>query len=181
MSDLAAAAAGEDVVSGTVNPELFRTAMTRFASGVTIITTLDEHGGRWGFTASAFSSLSLEPPLVLVCLATSADSHAVFAGTAAFIVNVLGCEHDQLALRFARKNIDKFAGGEFRPGVADGLPVLDEALVSLKCSTHARYEGGDHTILIGRVEYARVRAAGAPALHFDRRFWDLVERTEVGP
>jgi flavin reductase ActVB len=167
----------EHVLSGTINPELFRAAMTRFASGVTIVTTADEHDHWWGFTGSAFSSLSLEPPLVLVCLATSADSHPIFATAPGFIVNVLGTEHEQLAVRFATKGIDKFAGGEFRPGRADGLPVLSDALVNLKCATETRYEGGDHTILIGRVEYVTIRRQGViPALHYDQRFWDLVER-----
>lgn len=163
-----------EVVSGAIKPELFREAMTQFASGVTIVTTADD-GAWWGFTASSFTSLSLEPPLVLVCLATSADSHATFEVAPAFIVNVLRDEHEQLAMRFARKGEAKFGGGEFRPGEADGLPVLDDALVSLKCRTHARYEGGDHTILIGEVEYVRLRRGGRPALHYSRRFWRLIE------
>jgi flavin reductase ActVB len=170
------AAPAEQIVSGTIHPDLFREAMTQFASGVTIVTTADGEGRWWGFTASAFNSLSLEPPLVLVCLATTADSHPVFSASPGFIVNVLRTEHEALALRFASKGADKFAGGEFRPGQADGLPVLDDALVSLKCRTQTLYEGGDHSILIGEVEYVRVRRNGVPALHFSRRFWDLVER-----
>ena len=167
----------EDVVSGSTNPELFRAAMTRFASGVTIVTTADEDGRRWGFTGSAFSSLSLDPPLVLVCLAVSADSHSVFTSAPGFIVNVLGAEHEELALRFATKGIDKFESEGWRPGLVDGLPVLSDALVSLKCVTETQYEGGDHTILVGRVEYVRMRGQDVtPALHYDRRFWDLVER-----
>jgi flavin reductase ActVB len=177
LSEAGAMTGGEpDVVSGSIHPELFREAMTRFASGVTIVTTADTDG-RWsGFTASAFSSLSLDPPLVLVCLAQDADSHPVFVAAPAYIVNVLGQHHEPLALHFARKGVDKFAGGEFRHGRADGLPVLEDALVSLKCRAHATYEGGDHTILIGQVEYAVVRRGGAPALHYDRRFWDVVAR-----
>lgn len=163
------------LASGTTNPELFREAMTRFASGVTIVTTADAAGTWWGFTASAFSSLSLSPPLILVCLATSADSHPVFAAAPGFIVNVLGREHEQLAIRFATKGVEKFAGGEFRPGEADGYPVLDDALVSLKCATHERHQAGDHTILIGAVEYVQMRHSGQPALHYNRRFWELTD------
>ena len=164
------------VISGAIHPELFRRAMTRFASGVTIVTTSDTTGRRWGFTASAFASLSLDPPLVLVCQHRSADSHPAFIAASHFIVNVLGREHEPLARRFAVKGADKFSGGEFRRGLADGLPVLGDALASLKCGTHARYDGGDHTILIGEVDYAIVREHGTPALYFDADFWELGER-----
>jgi flavin reductase ActVB len=163
-------------VSGTTDSDLFRQAMTRFASGITIVTTADAVGTWWGFTASAFSSLSLQPALILVCLATSADSHPAFTSVRGFIVNVLSREHESLALRFATKGVDKFVGTEFRPGAADGYPVLDDALVSLKCTTHERHEAGDHTILIGEVCYIRIRTNGQPALHYDRRFWELAER-----
>jgi flavin reductase ActVB len=167
-----------ELVSGSINADLFRQAMMRFASGVTIVTTADTTGAWWGFTASSFSSLSLDPPLVLVCLAKGADSHPVFVKSPAFIVNVLAREHETLATRFAAKGVDKFAGGEFRPGAVDGLPVLDDAHVSLKCSTHGLHEAGDHTIIIGEVEYAHVRKGGSPALHYDRHFWDLIGRDE---
>src|SRR4051812_11360247 len=103
-------------VSGITEPELFREAMAKFASGVTIVTTADSDGAWWGFTASAFSSLSLTPPLILVCLAASAESHPAFAAAAGFIVNVLGSEHEELALRFATKGADKFQGDTFRRG-----------------------------------------------------------------
>ena len=156
-------------VSGTVDPEIFRRALSRFASGVTIVTTADREGNRYGFTASAFSSLSLDPPLVLVCLATTADSHPVFVNAERFIVNVLRPEHEDLAVRFASKGVEKFAGGEFRPGAGEGLPVLESALINLKCRLHDRYEGGDHTILVGAVDFAYVHE-GEPMLLFDRAF-----------
>ena len=164
------------VTSGEIHPELFRRAMTRFASGVTIVTTSDSTGRRWGFTASAFASLSLDPPLVLVCQHRGADSHPAFTAASHFIVNVLGREHEALARHFAVKGADKFTRGDFRRGLADGLPVLDDALVSMKCGTHARYDGGDHTILIGKVDYVIVREQGTPALYFDTDFWELGER-----
>jgi len=169
--------ASEDpqVVSDSVRPDLFREAMTRFASGVTIVTTADPEGRWWGFTASAFSSLSLEPALVLVCLATSAESHPVFEQAPSFVINILRHDQEELALRFGRRGANKFDGGEFRPGRTDGLPVLDSSMVSLKCRAHTRYEGGDHTILIGAVEYVILRSTSRPALHYSRRFWDVVE------
>jgi flavin reductase ActVB len=162
-----------------MEPDLFKAAMAQFASGVTIVTTTDEEGRDWGFTASAFCSLSVDPPLVLVCLATNADSHPAFAASSGFIVNVLRREHADLALRFASKGVNKFDGQNFRAGHSDGLPVLDDALVNLKCATHALCEGGDHSILIGRVEYAHVQEGGEPALMYSRRFWDLAAASDL--
>jgi flavin reductase ActVB len=167
---------GDRMISARIAPDLFRQAVSRFATGVTILTTADDNGQWWGLTASAFSSLSLDPPLILVCLARTAQSYGVFTTSRGFLVNVLGTEHERLALRFATKGADKFAGGEFRPGQVDGLPVLDDALACLKCRTHDQFEGGDHTVLIGEVEYVRVREGGRPALHISSRFWDAIDR-----
>jgi flavin reductase ActVB len=153
----------------------YRDAMARFATGVTIVTTSDPDGRWWGFTASSFTSLSINPPLILVCLAQDARCHPVFTAKPTFQVNVLGHEHEQLAARFATKGADKFAGDDFRPG-KDGLPVLENALVTMRCRTVERTGGGDHTILIARVEDTRLRCGGTPAVHADRRYWDLVPR-----
>ncbi len=158
-----------------ITPDEYREAMARFATGVTIVTTADPEGRWWGFTASSFSSLSIDPPLILVCLARDARCHPVFTSAASFRVNVLGPEHEGLALRFGTPGADKFAGGEFRRA-ADGLPILDDALVSLRCKTADQAAGGDHTILIGRVEDAQLRRDGRPAVNVDRRYWDLVPR-----
>lgn len=148
--------------------------MSRFASGVAIVTTTDPDGNWVGFTASAFCSLSLEPPLILVCQARGALSYHAFMGCDRFVVNVLGEEHEELALRFATRGADKFRGGEFRAG-RTGLPLLQSALATVACDMHARHDGGDHVIYIGAVYYCRARS-GAPVLHFDRRFWGLGER-----
>jgi flavin reductase ActVB len=153
----------------------YRDAMARFASGVTIVTTAGADGRWWGFTASSFSPLSIDPPLILVCLAQDAWCHRAFTSAARFRVNVLGPEHEQLAVRFATKGADKFAGNEFRVA-ADGLPILDDALVNLRCRTVDQAAGGDHTILIARVEAAQVRRDGTPAVNVDRRYWDLLPR-----
>jgi flavin reductase ActVB len=153
-------------------PAAFREAMKRFASGVTIVTTIDSDSAWKGFTASAFSSLSLEPPLVLVCQALTSSSHDAFTTCERFLVNILGAEHEELALRFARSGGDKFAGGPFEASRVSGLPLLPDALAVLGCDVHARYDGGDHDIYIGSVYSCRVRD-GAPMLHFDSRFWAL--------
>ncbi len=147
----------------------FRNAMARFASGVTVVITQDGDGRPVGFTASAFSSLSLDPPLVLVCLEKRADCYEAFMRAPAMTISVLAAEQGDLAWRFATKNIDKFAGTPTLTGEATGLPLLAGATVQLECRVHDRLNGGDHTILVGEV----LRAAStdeAPLVHFNRRF-----------
>jgi flavin reductase ActVB len=149
----------------------FREAMASFPSGVTIVTTADGAGRWWGFTATSFCSVSMEPPLVLVCLATAAECHPVFARSLRWVVHVIHPEHADLALRFATRGADKFADTGF---VADehGLPVLPRACAVLDCTVHARHPGGDHTILVGRVERTRL-GEDLPAVWFRRRFHPL--------
>ena len=160
--------------AGAAQATIFREAMKRFASGVTIVTTVDDDGSWKGFTASAFSSLSLDPPLVLVCQARTSTSYDAFMRCERFLVNILGEEHQQLALEFARSGGDKFAGGRFEPSRVSVLPLLPDALAVVGCDVHARHDGGDHDIYVGSVYSCRVRD-GAPMLHFDSRFRELAE------
>ena len=162
------------VVESGAQPVAFREAMKRFASGVTIVTTVDRDGSWKGFTASAFCSLSLDPPLVLVCQARTSSSYDAFMSCERFLVNILGEEHEDLALGFARSGGDKFAGGRFEPSRRYGLPLLPDALAVVGCAVHARHDGGDHDIYLGQVYSCRVRD-GAPMLHFDSRFWALAD------
>lgn len=143
-------------------------ALAKFPTGVAIVTTLDQAGRRWGFTASAFSSLSLNPPQVLVCLAHTAGCYITFSKTDRFAVNVLKDKHQSLARRFAAKGAAKFAGGEFACGDF-GLPVLPDALAVIECEVAARIPGGDHTIIVGDVRTAR-SGYGEPAVYHDRAF-----------
>jgi flavin reductase ActVB len=155
----------------SVDQGLFRQAMGRFPSGVTIVTTVDEHGRQWGFTASAFASLSLHPPRVLICLDRSANCHQSFSSADCFAVNILGAEHEDLARHFATKRIDKFGGKNFELGDLR-LPLLSDAVATLECRTAGRLPGGDHTILVGEPVSIRLRS-GSPAVFYDRRFWRL--------
>lgn len=147
----------------------FRNAMARFASGVTVVTTHDRAGQPVGFTASAFSSLSLDPPLVLVCLEKRADCWDAFMAAPRFAVSILAAGQDDIAMRFATKSIDKFAGAPLVSGDATGLPLIAGATVHLECRLFDKPDGGDHTILIGEV----LRASSSddpPLLHFNRTF-----------
>ncbi|MEX5632804.1 flavin reductase family protein [Parafrankia sp. FMc2] len=155
------------VVQGD-DSRLFRDAMASFPSGVTIVTTADDTGRWWGFTASSFCSVSMDPPLVLVCLAATAQCHSAFEQAERFIVHVVPPGHADLAVRFATRGADKFADAGFRSDER-GLPVLDEACVTFDCAAHAVHPAGDHSILVGRVVRTRL-GDDQPAVYFRRRF-----------
>ncbi|WP_395297049.1 flavin reductase family protein [Kitasatospora hibisci] len=149
-------------------PEEFTRTMARVPGPVAVATTVDRAGRRWGFTASSFSSLSMTPPLVLVCLGKSASTHRAFVTADSFMVNVLAQEQSGIALRFARSGVDRFEAGDTLP-LELGLPGIPEAAVRVACSMHQVLDGGDHSILIGRVEAAAV-GADAPLVYCDRAF-----------
>lgn len=127
-----------------------RKAFGTFVTGVTIVTTVDSEGHPWGFTANSFTSVSLDPPLVLVCLACTASSYPKFLAAEKFAINILAEEQRSLANRFASKRPDKFSGVEWR-AATNGAPLLDGATTLLSCSVHNKVEAGDHLILVGRV------------------------------
>ncbi|MFJ5305822.1 flavin reductase family protein [Streptomyces sp. NPDC088350] len=161
----------QEVLETVVAPEDFRAAMSRFPSGVVVVTTRCGDGTPRGFTASSFCSVSLDPPMVLVCLANSADSAPSFESCDRFAVSVLAPAHRPLAVRFATKGTDKFAS----EGLAlspDGLPTVERALSELDCAAHARHPAGDHTVLIGRVTGVRL-GEGSPMVYYDRAFRTL--------
>lgn len=146
----------------------FRAAMASFPSGVTIVTTGVE-GRLSGTTVSAFSSLSLSPPLVLVCLARSSRTLGTVIASGRFCVNILGAGQEDLAYAFARSGTEAQAAARF-DGVAfdlapDGSPVLRNCAATLQCRLGERLPGGDHDILIGRPEQIRVDPDLAPLVH----------------
>jgi len=125
--------------------------MSSFPSGATIVTTSDSDGRWWGFTASSFCSVSMDPPLVLTCLANTAQCFPAFAEAPRWNIHVLQHRHADLAMRFATRGAPKFDGAGFQPD-ADGLPFLKDVSISLRCATYSKVDGGDHLVLIGRVE-----------------------------
>ncbi|WP_017570998.1 flavin reductase family protein [Nocardiopsis halotolerans] len=146
----------------------FRDAMARLPTAVSIVTTCDEEGRDHGFTAGSVASVSIDPPLVLVCLARNADCHPAFASSSRWAVSVTSYEHTGLARRFATKGADKFAEGRFRR-TDSGVLVLEGARLALECQVLDRYPGGDHDILVGRV--VRTHTDSGDALVFvDRSF-----------
>jgi flavin reductase (DIM6/NTAB) family NADH-FMN oxidoreductase RutF len=127
-----------------------RTALGRFSTGVTIITTVDRQGSPAGLTANPFNSLSLDPPLVLWSLRRNSPKLEPFAGNAHFAVNVLAEAQVDLSRRFASATDDKFAEGQWSAG-AGGAPVLAGCVAVFECERVTQHDAGDHVLFIGRV------------------------------
>jgi flavin reductase (DIM6/NTAB) family NADH-FMN oxidoreductase RutF len=149
----------------------FRSALRSFAAGVTVVTTRDHEGRPSGLTASAFTSVSLDPPLVLVCVDHAATAHPDFRARGWFAVNVLRREQETLSRRFAVSGGDKFREVPYHEGKS-GLPLLDGALATLECRIVEAHEAGDHTIFIGEVEVASI-AGGRPLVYFHGAYHGL--------
>lgn len=148
----------------TVDPDTFRSVLGRFAAGVTIVTALDSQGRDYGLTVSAFSSLSLEPPLVVVCIDHGASLHPVLQKAEHFAVNILSTDQEPLARRFSTLTDERFNGVGYVRGQT-GVAVLDDVLAILECRKLHAFEGGDHTIFVGAVETAHAHG-GSPLLYY---------------
>ena len=165
----------------SVPPALFRQALAQFASGVTIVTVADD-AGRHGFTATSFTSVSLQPPLVLVCAARRLEAVPAIQRARAFGVNLLGLHQQALALRFAGLVPgveDRFAGIETTAS-ATGSPLFPFSLAWLDCRLWRMDEGGDHVIVIGEVADARLNQHHVPLLYHDRH-WRRPAELEAEP
>ncbi len=160
-------------VLAPVDGALFRQTMSRYASGVTVVTVLDAEGKPWALTANAVSSVSLNPPLILVCIDKKANTYEPLTRAKYFAVNFLEAREEGLALHFARHITDKFATVPYEQG-ATGAPLLPHASIAMiECRMYAQYPGGDHTIVVGEVLSARV-SEGRPQIFYDRQFGTFV-------
>lgn len=147
-----------------IDKDQFRATLGRFASGITIVTARGADGRDHGMTVSAFCSLSLEPPLVLTCIAKNASVFPHLTTATHIGINVLAADQEPLSRRFASRDGDRFEGVGYHHGHT-GVPLLDGALASLECEVTARHDGGDHVIVIGQVEHATVRD-GHPIVYY---------------
>ncbi|CAN5599044.1 flavin reductase family protein [soil metagenome] len=147
-----------------ISSDEFRSTLSRFACGVTVVTTKDSSGALFGITVSAFSSVSLDPPLVLICIDRTAASHGPLLESGVFAVNLLNAGHSAISERFASPIEGKFDGVDFTLGEF-GLPLLSGCLANLECRVRNTADGGDHTIFIAEVQTAAV-ADGDPLLYF---------------
>lgn len=147
----------------TIDTREFRDALGCFATGVTVITASPEGQAPIGMTVNSFASVSLDPPLVLWSLQNNSEMFEIWERTNQFGVNILRSDQQDLSNLYARKGDHLLESAHFVPG-ATGLAVLPDSLVSLECEVEARYPGGDHVIIIGRVVAMENRSNGEPLL-----------------
>jgi flavin reductase (DIM6/NTAB) family NADH-FMN oxidoreductase RutF/DNA-binding IclR family transcriptional regulator len=140
-----------------------RQVLGAFVTGVTVITTLDAEGRPQGLTANSFSSVSLDPPLILWSQSLTAPSHPVFRAAERFVVNILADDQVEVSNRFARGSADKFAGCEWSPGIG-GVPLIEGCAAYLECRRMDTFPGGDHVVFLGQVE--RIERTGRQPLVF---------------
>jgi flavin reductase (DIM6/NTAB) family NADH-FMN oxidoreductase RutF len=152
----------------SLKPE-FRKAMRSLASTVSVISTADK-AGRFGMTATAVCSLSIDPPAILICLNRSASLHQPLLGAGMFCVNVLHADQDALAQAFSRKDSgDRFAWGNWKTDER-GIPVLADAQASVFCDVNGNYNHGTHSIVIGAVHGVLARDQIHPVLYQDGQY-----------
>jgi flavin reductase (DIM6/NTAB) family NADH-FMN oxidoreductase RutF len=156
-----------------------RRCLGAFVTGVTVMTTLGPDGNPYGMTANSFSSVSLDPPLVLWSQQTSLPSYEVFAAAERFAVNILAADQAEISRRFSRPAADKFAGVATRPGIG-GLPLIEGCSAYLECRRETTYPGGDHAIFLGRVERFENQPHRMP-LAFGSGRYMTVQHHDLGP
>ncbi|HEY6418446.1 MAG TPA: flavin reductase family protein [Candidatus Binataceae bacterium] len=150
-----------------------RRVMGHFATGVTVITTVSGAGEMHGLTANAFTSVSLVPPLLLICVDKKAESYESFEQSKVFTVNILASDQEALSRRFAVSGGNKFEGAAYHLG-SNGAPILENTLGHFECKLTAAFDGGDHTIYLGEVMEAETRE-GAPLVFFRGGYRELGE------
>ena len=146
-----------------------RVALGHYATGVAIVTVAAAGGAPVGLTINSFSSVSLDPPLVLWCLQRRAERYSAFARARHFAVNVLAAGQEHLARQFAAGSPERFAGLAWQRGPR-GLPVLDDCLAAFVCSRAGQFRGGDHRILIGALEEYAVTEGASPLIFYHGQF-----------
>jgi flavin reductase (DIM6/NTAB) family NADH-FMN oxidoreductase RutF len=157
-----------------IDSQSFRATMTHWASGVTIVTAHHD-GERVGITASSLTSLSLEPPRILICVAKRLYTHQIIQASQAFAVNILSAQQEEWGIRFAGKvpeGEDRFAGIDVHTAET-GSPLLPGVLGWLDCRLSMAYDGGDHTIFIGEVVATSAVEHGEPIVYYNRHWRHL--------
>jgi flavin reductase (DIM6/NTAB) family NADH-FMN oxidoreductase RutF len=163
----------------SISGDAFRDALAQFASGVTVVTA-NGASGPSGFTATGFASVSLVPPLILVCVRRGASSHRDVVGAAHFGVSILEERQAWIARQFARSATDRFEGIPLERMENARAPLIEGSLAQIQCRNHERHDGGDHTILIGEVLEVSI-GTGRPLLHFARHFGVFVAEAQTRP
>lgn len=156
----------------TVDPDEFRDALSKFASGVTVVTVAAGNSFH-GMTASSFASVSLSPPRVLVCLDKTSRTRALLSEPGCFAVNVLGSGQEAISRAFAASGLKPFDATPHRPG-KNGAPLLEGAIAWIECNVSSIVDGGDHDIVVGDVTRCET-AGGEPLIYHERRYRSLLD------
>ena len=151
------------------DPRTLRDALGCFATGVTVVTCLNDAGEPAGITVNSFTSVSLDPPLLLVCLYKEAASAQALISASNFAINVLQTQQQPASITFSTRVEDRFGCTPWSTGEA-GAPILRDSLGVFECENYAVYDGGDHHILVGRVVKASFDASLDPLLYFRGRY-----------
>jgi flavin reductase (DIM6/NTAB) family NADH-FMN oxidoreductase RutF len=151
------------------DPRTLRDALGCFATGVTVVTCVGEGGEPAGLTVNSFTSVSLDPPLLLVCIYKMAACAAPLAKSTHFAINVLQAGQQPDSIRFSTRDQDRFGATAWSTGEA-GAPILKDSLGVFECENYAVYDGGDHHILVGQVVKASFDGALDPLLYFRGRY-----------
>ena len=154
----------------TDNSRDFRNALGCFATGVTVVTTRKADGTAVGITANSFSSVSLDPPLVLWCIDKSSDTLADFEAASQFAINVLSAEDMNISNEMARPGRHAMEEHVTGTGETTGLPIVETALATFECDVEHRHDGGDHIIMVGRVVGFTSTTKGDPLLYFRSKY-----------
>lgn len=156
-----------------VSSDEFRKALSKFPSGVTVVTSASSAGDRIGLTVSAFSSLSLDPPLILVCLDHATKNLSDYTEGPGFCVNILACDQADISNAFGfPTESSPFDSCLYRDGLF-GSAIIEGAVMSIECARHAVFAGGDHQILVGSVERVSGREGAAPLLYFNGEYAEV--------
>ena len=153
-----------------ISSEYFKKIMSHFISGVTIISTKDHEGKFFGLTASSFASLSLDPPLILFCLSSSSKSLLPIETSKTFAVSILSEDQADISDHFAKHKIDKFTDIDYDLGSFSSCPLITGANCWIECSLYANYDGGDHRIIVGKVENLITGAEKGPLAYYNRDY-----------
>jgi len=154
---------------GPVSPAMMREVLGHFVSGIVVVTAIGGAGEPIGFTCQSFASLSLDPPLISFSPARTSTTWPRIRPVATFCVNVLAADHQELSAGFARSGVDKFAGVDWR-AAPSGSPILDGVSAWIDCTLWNEYDGGDHTIAVGRVHDLGADPARLPLLFYRGRY-----------
>lgn len=151
------------------DPRVLRDALGCYSTGIILATANDSEGAPVGLTANSFTSVSLDPPLLLFCLAKSSSRLKTFESADFFAVNVLHVGQQQIVSHFAKRGATRFGEGSCERGIS-GLPIIADSLAVFECVRYSRHDAGDHVIFVGLIERARFTESGEPLVYYQGKF-----------